>query len=59
MALFKKEDKVKIKFTTFEGVVEGAAIDENTFEVMYLVRYTDQNNMEQTCYRDEIQLEAV
>jgi hypothetical protein len=59
MALFKKEDKVKIKYTTLEGVVEGAEIDQETFEVMYFVRYTDHFGLEQTRYCDESQLEAI
>jgi hypothetical protein len=38
---FKKDDAVKIKYTTITGVIAGASVDNTTFEMQYLVQYTD------------------
>jgi hypothetical protein len=44
---FKKDDAVKIKYTTLTGVVTGASIDQTTFEVLYYVTYTDNFSVSQ------------
>lgn len=49
MAL-KIEDQVKIKHSPLTGVVKGAAIDQTTLEVQYLVEYTDNEGEPQQRY---------
>jgi len=56
---FKKDDQVKIKNTTLTGVVSGAAVDGTTFEMQYLVQYTDFNGVPQERYFLISEVEAV
>jgi hypothetical protein len=56
---FKKDDQVKIKNTTLTGVVTGAAVDGTTFEMQYLVQYTDFNGVPQERYFLISEVEAV
>lgn len=58
MAL-KIDDQVKVKFTTLQGVVKGASIDNTTLEVQYLVDYTDREGEAQSRYFKEQDLEAL
>lgn len=55
---FKVEDQVKVKFSTLEGVVKGAALDNTTLEVQYLVEYTDTAGEQQSRYFKEGEIEA-
>lgn len=55
---FKKDDAVKIKYTLLTGTIAGAAVDNTTFEMQYLVAYNDNNGEPQQRYFLEAQLEA-
>lgn len=59
MAKFQVEDQVKIKNTLLGGVVKGAALDQTTLEIQYLVEYVDNDGEEQSRYFDNAVLEAV
>jgi cell shape-determining protein MreC len=58
MAL-KISDQVKVKFTTLTGEVKGAAIDQTTLAVQYLVEYVDHVGEPQSRYFTEDALELV
>ena len=58
MAQYKKDDNVKIKYTLLNGVVSGAAIDDVSFEVKYLVDFVDNDGVAQSRYFAESQLES-
>ena len=51
-----KEQKVSIKGTTLTGVIEGAAVDNTTLELQYLVTYNDVDGVAQQRYFLESQL---
>ena len=55
---FKIDDAVKIKFSLLSGFVKGAAIDQTTLEVQYLVEYADNNGETQERYFLASSLEA-
>jgi hypothetical protein len=57
MSTYKKDDAVKIKFTLLSGVISGALIDNTTFEVQYLVTYTDNHGeqQERAFYADQLE----
>lgn len=55
---FKKDDTIKIKHSLLTGVVTGAAVDNTTFEMQYLVTYTDNEGESQERYFLENQIEA-
>lgn len=55
---FKKDDAVKVKYTLLEGTITGAAVDATTFEMQYLVAYTDNEGQPQERYFLEAQIEA-
>jgi hypothetical protein len=55
MALIK-EQKVSVKGTTLTGIVEGAAVDNTTLELQYLVSYNDVDGIAQQRYFLESQL---
>ena len=59
MAAFKIGDHVKIKFSTMEGDVIGAALDEETLDVQFFVEYVDKYAEAQTRYFSEADLELV
>lgn len=59
MAAFTVEDKVKVKFTTLEGTVKGASLDNTTLEIQYLVDYVDRDGEQQHRYFKETDLELV
>lgn len=58
---FKMNDVVNIKFTSLQGAVKGAQVDQITLETVYLVEYTDNFGEGQARYfrPDEIELAAV
>lgn len=58
MAL-KKDDAVKIKHTLLTGVIAGAAVDNTTFEMQYLVAYNDNDGEPQERYFLVDQIEAI
>lgn len=57
MSTYKKDDAVKIKFTTLSGVISGALIDNTTFEVQYMVTYNDNHGepQERAFYADQLE----
>lgn len=55
---FTLNDAVSIKFTTLSGVVKGAAVDQTTLEMQYLVEYTDNAGEVQQRYFNTSALEA-
>jgi hypothetical protein len=56
---FKKDDQVKLKNSTLTGVIAGAAVDGTTFEMQYLVQYTDFDGVPQERYFLISEVEAV
>lgn len=50
MSAYKVDDQVKIKFTTLQGVVRGAALDNTTLEIQYLVSFNDNQGEAQERY---------
>ena len=58
MAL-KISDQVKVKFSNLAGEVKGAAIDQTTLAVQYLVEYVDNSGEPQSRYFTEDLLELV
>jgi hypothetical protein len=56
---FKIDDAVQIKYSLLDGVVKGAAIDQTTLDVQYLVTYTDNVGESQERYFVASDLEAV
>ena len=59
MAAFTVEDKVGVKFTTLEGTVKGASLDNTTLEIQYLVEYIDRDGEPQQRYFKEADLQSV
>lgn len=59
MSAFKVDDQVAIKHTLLTGVVKGAALDNTTLTITYLVEYNDNDGEPQARYFDASQLEAV
>lgn len=59
MSAFKPEDQVSIKHTMLNGVVKGAALDNTTLTITYLVQYLDNDNEMQERYFSADQIEAV
>ena len=59
MAAFTVENQVKIKYSTLQGVVKGAALDNTTLEIQYLVDYLDNFGEQQQRYFKESDLELV
>lgn len=59
MATFKVDDQVTIKHSTMAGVVKGAALDQVTLSIQYLVEYNDKFGDPQSRYFDGADLEAV
>lgn len=57
MAL-KLEDAVSIKHTVLSGVVKGAAVDNVTLDMQYLVEYLDNEGEQQSRYFTLAQIEA-
>lgn len=56
--MFKIDDAVKIRFSTLAGTVKGAAIDQTTLAVQYLVDYLDKEGQPQQRYFVADELEA-
>lgn len=48
--MFTINDSVSIRFSTLTGVVKGAAIDQTTLAVQYLVEFTDKDGVLQERY---------
>ena len=55
----KVGDKVTINHTSLSGVIEGAALDNTTLEIQYLVSYDDVNGETQQRYFDSNQITVV
>ena len=58
MSKFTVGDNVQVKFTSLQGQVSGAALDNTTLELQYLVDYTDTTGEQQSRYFKESDLEA-
>ena len=58
MSAFKVDDNVSIKHTLLTGVVKGAALDNTTLTIQYLVEYNDNDGEPQARYFSEEQLQA-
>jgi hypothetical protein len=56
MAIFTVDSQVKVKRSTIEGVVKGAALDNTTLEIQYLVEYVDYDGVPQSRYFKESDL---
>lgn len=55
----KIDDQVKIKFSTLTGTVKGAAVDNTTLVMQYLVEYSDKDGEAQSRYFAAEDIEAV
>ncbi|MGI9143094.1 MAG: hypothetical protein ACR2IJ_07865 [Fluviibacter sp.] len=56
---FKMNDAVNIKFTSLQGAVKGAQVDQTTLDTVYLVEYTDNAGEDQSRYFRIEELELV
>lgn len=56
---YKVDDNVKLKFSTLQGVVKGASLDNTTLEIQYLVEYNDTEGEAQTRYFKDAELESL
>lgn len=55
---FKMDDAVKISFTTLAGTVKGVQVNPDTFELSYLVEYTDNAGEVQHRYFTSAEIES-